>query len=367
MKIGFLGLGKLGLPCALATEMRGHEVIGYDVSETVLENIRVRKIPYREEGAQEALEKSRLRIVDIAGLVDESDIIFVPIQTPHEAKYEGITRLPDERVDFDYSHLVAGIKTLCAEIAKQQKETIVVVISTVLPGTISREINPHLNKWARLCYNPFFIAMGTTMDDFLHPEFVLLGADDKPAAELLKKFYATIHDKPVYQTEIASAELAKVAYNTYISMKITFINTMMEICHKTEANIDAISDSITLANKRIISAAYLRGGMGDGGGCHPRDNIALSWLARELNLSYDFFESIMLAREKQTEWLADLMMAHDLPKVILGKSFKSESNITVGSPAFLVICMILLWMAKKFPILRHHVFWWRLSMRRLLL
>ena len=336
MKIGFLGLGKLGLPCALATEQRGHEVIGYDVSERVLDNIRSRKIPYREAGAQEALLESRLRLVDVSGLVSESDILFVPIQTPHESKYEGVTRLPDERVDFDYSYLVAGMKTLCEEIGRQQKDTIVVVISTVLPGTIEREIRPLLNEWTQLCYNPFFIAMGTTMEDFLHPEFVLLGAENSHASETLKKFYGTIHDKPVYETDIASAELAKVAYNTYISMKITFINTMMEICHKTEANIDAISDSIGLANKRIISTAYLRGGMGDGGGCHPRDNIALSWLARNINLSYDFFESIMLAREKQTEWLGDLMMEYDMPKVILGKSFKPESNIIVGSPALLL-------------------------------
>jgi UDPglucose 6-dehydrogenase len=82
--------------------------------------------------------------------------------------------------------------------------------------------------------------------------------------------------------------------------------------------------------------------MGDGGGCHPRDNIALSWLARELGLSYDFFESLMIARERQTQWLAELMEAHDPPgkvpmlKVILGKSFKPDTNITVGSPAVLL-------------------------------
>ena len=80
--------------------------------------------------------------------------------------------------------------------------------------------------------------------------------------------------------------------------------------------------------------------MGDGGGCHPRDNIALSWLAGKIDLSYDFFESIMLAREKQTEWLADLMMEHDMPKVILGKSFKPESNIMVGSPALLLHALL---------------------------
>ena len=338
MKIGFLGLGKLGLPCALAVESRGHSALGCDISERVLADIRARKIPYREEGAQAALEKSRIELVGVAELVRESEMIFVPIQTPHEPRFEGVTRLPDERADFDYSALKAGVKTLSDEIARQAADKVVVVISTVLPGTIEREIRPLLNPHVRLCYNPFFIAMGTTMRDFLRPEFVLLGADDDDAAAAAEKFYATIHDAPVFRTTIASAELAKVSYNTFISMKIAFINSVMEICHKTGANVDAVSDSIALATTRLVSPAYLRGGMGDGGGCHPRDNIALSWLARELNLSFDFFESLMLARERQTEWLADLMTERGggLPKVILGRSFKPESNIVVGSPALLL-------------------------------
>ena len=338
MKIGFLGLGKLGLPCALAVESRGHSPLGCDISERVLADIRARKIPYREEGAQEALEKSRIELVGVPQLVRDSEMIFVPIQTPHEPRFEGVSRLPDERADFDYSALKAGVRTLADEIGRGGADKVVVVISTVLPGTIEREIRPLLNPHVRLCYNPFFIAMGTTMRDFLRPEFVLLGADDDDAAALAERFYATIHDAPVFRTTIASAELAKVSYNTFISMKIAFINSVMEICHKTGANVDAVSDSIALATTRLVSPAYLRGGMGDGGGCHPRDNIALSWLARELNLSYDFFGSLMVARERQTEWLADLMRecGGDLPRVILGRSFKPESNIAAGSPALLL-------------------------------
>ncbi len=341
MNIGFMGLGKLGLPCALAAELRGHNVAGCDISETVRANIRARKMPYREEGAREALQKSKLRLVELPALVAESDFVFVPIQTPHEPGYEGVSRLPEERANFDYSHLKAGMRSLAEEIARQGAEKIVVIISTVLPGTVEREIRPLLNAHVKLCYNPFFIAMGTTMDDFLRPEFVLLGADDKGAAKTLRGFYATIHGAPVFETTIASAELAKVAYNTFISMKIVFANAMMEICHKTGANIDAVSDAMALAKKRVVSPMYLRGGMGDGGGCHPRDNIALSWLARELGLSFDFFESLMLAREKQTEWLAELMAGYDLPKVILGKSFKPETNITVGSPSRLLHSLLL--------------------------
>ncbi len=337
MKIGFLGLGKLGLPCALAAESKGHEVLGCDTSEKVLACIRERTIPYREEGAQEALSQSRLKTVRLDELVAQSDLIFVAIQTPHEKQYEGVTRLPQARVDFDYTALRAGVQALADEIGAQSDGCRTIsVISTVLPGTMEREIKPLLNPRVRLCYNPFFIAMGTTMRDFLHPEFVLLGVEDETAAREVESFYATIHDAPVYRTKVANAELIKVAYNTFIGMKIVFANTMMEICHKTGANSDAVTDALRLAHGRLISGAYLRGGMGDGGGCHPRDNIALSWLARKLDLSYDFFDALMTARERQTEYLADLMEQHDLPKVVLGKSFKPESNITVGSPAILL-------------------------------
>ena len=132
-----------------------------------------------------------------------------------------------------------------------------------------------------------------------------------------------------------------MAYITFISMKITFANTLMEICHKLDGtDIDSVTDGLSLATERVISGKYLSGGMGDGGGCHPRDNIALSWLARELNLSYDMFESIMVARENQALWLTELMCQHDLPKVILGRSYKPESAIELGSPALL--CKIIL-------------------------
>jgi len=341
MNIGFVGLGKLGLPCALAIEGKGHTIYGTDTNQDVIKNIVFKQIPYKEEGAQKALTNAEhLYLSELPAIVEKSDIIFVPIQTPHQPEYEGCVRIPDDRIDFDYTWLKAGVKELSDEIGKQGVDKIVVIISTVLPGTIEREIKPLLSDHVKLCYNPFFIAMGTCMQDFLHPEFILMGVDDEYAAQKTTEFYATITDAPVQQMSIASAELAKVAYNTYIGQKIVFINAMMEICHKTGANVDDITRAIRSANKRIISPAYLEGGMGDGGGCHPRDNIALSWLARKLNLSYDLFESVMECREKQTEWIASMAFdeasARELPIVILGKSFKPESNIETGSPAHLL-------------------------------
>jgi UDPglucose 6-dehydrogenase len=213
------------------------------------------------------------------------------------------------------------------------------VISTVLPGTIRREILPNLSTYIKLCYNPFFIAMGTTMKDFLRPEIILFGVDDKNAAKKSKKFYRTINHAPFYETTIENAELIKVIYNTFISTKISFVNTVMEMCeHLPNTNVDDVTNALKMCDNRIISDRYLSGGMGDGGGCHPRDNIALSWLSNELDLSYNWFDNIMKQREKQTDWLADLIEenAGGMPINILGKSFKPETNITTGSPSILL-------------------------------
>ena len=282
------------------------------------------------------LPKSNVKFDSFANVIKNSEIIFVPVQTPHEKLYEGITRIPETRVDFNYEYLVDAVKNISQEVDKNNEEKIVVIISTVLPGTIEKYVKPVLSSKIKLCYNPFFIAMGTTIRDFLHPEFILLGVDDKQAAEKVKDLYSTLHNKKVFETTVKNAELVKVAYNTFIGMKIVYANTMMEICHKIGADVDAIIDAISLADERLISPKYLRGGMGDGGGCHPRDNIAMSWLSRKLNLSHDFFHDLMIAREHQTEWLADLCQNTNKNVCILGKSFKPETNITTGSPSVLL-------------------------------
>ena len=339
MNIGFMGMGKLGLPCALAVEMRGHEVIGYDPSPDVKEILDTKKLPYKEIWAQDYLEKSKIEIKSIEEVVKHSDIIFVPIQTPHDPQFEGTTRIPEERKDFDYTYLKNGLVDLDIELEKHKKEVVVVIISTVLPGTIRREIMPVLSDWTKLCYNPFFIAMGTVMEDFLRPEIILFGVDDEEAASKAKKFYRTINHAPFYETSIENAELIKVAYNTFIGTKIAYVNTLMEMCHHLpNTNVDEVMNGLKMCNKRIISDKYLSGGMGDGGGCHPRDNIALSWLSDKLGLSFNWFDNIMKQREVQTEWLADLIEEHSagLPINILGKSFKPQTNITTGSPSILL-------------------------------
>ena len=341
MNIGFMGLGKLGLPCALAVNSVGHNVFGFDVDRNVKSILDDKVLPYREEGAAELLRKHSINWSSISELVSESDVIFVPIQTPHDPMYEGVTRLPNERVDFNYDYLVNGMETLSSEISRQGQPKVVVIISTVLPGTIRERIIPVIDPLVKLCYNPFFIAMGTTIRDFMNPEFILFGVEDQSAFELVEDFYATLHDKPVYQCTVEEAELIKVTYNTFITMKICLANLVMEVSHKLD-NIDCdnVSNALAMSTDRLISPKYLFGGMADGGGCHPRDNIALSWLARKIDLSYDWYESLMTCRENQTDWLAELICDHKeqtgLPVVILGKTFKKETNLTVGSPAVLL-------------------------------
>ena len=336
--VGFLGLGKLGLPCALAVSSKGFKVYGTDLDLNVKSYIENKKIPYREEHVDEYLQKYEVIFTDLDDMVDNCDIIFVPIQTPHDYAFEGCTRIPKERKDFDYEWLKSGIKDLSDSIKLQTKEKIVIIISTVLPGTIEREIFPIIsnNDKFKLGYNPFFIAMGTTINDFLNPEFVLFGTNNKEIIEPMKDFYGKLHNKPFYNTDIINAELIKVSYNTFIGMKIVYANTLMEICHKNGGNVDEVIGGLKLATDRIISTKYLSGGMGDGGGCHPRDNIAMSWLAKKLNLSHNFFEDIMKAREDQTEFLMNLILEHEGPYYILGKTFKEETNLVIGSPAILL-------------------------------
>lgn len=337
MNVGFVGMGKLGLPSALAIESKGHVVVGYDINLDVSEHIRSRKIPYMEEGVPELLAKTSIRMLPLADVLRRSEIVFVPVQTPHDPLYEGVTKLPETTADFDYTYLKNACQSISNELDSLGEDRIIVIISTVLPGTIEREIKPLLSKHAKLCYNPFFIAMGTTVSDFLHPEIVLFGVDDKDAVSKAKEFYRTITDAPFHEMSIINAELVKVNYNTYISMKINFANNLMEVCEKMRrqgADVDTVIDALSDCTKRIISPSYMRGGMPDGGGCHPRDNIALADFAKRHSLSNDIYTEGMVVRERHIGWFADMVRSHkDLPKVILGKSYKPSTNLTVGSPS----------------------------------
>jgi UDPglucose 6-dehydrogenase len=362
VRIAFIGLGKLGMPVAVCLSQK-HVVGGYD--PTYLVKRLPAEWPHRETGPDgkgefqphysTALREGRIHHYDrVDYAIDGAEIIFLAVQTPHGPEYEGVTPLPDERADFDYSYLIRAVKEVCEHVTKDQT---LVIISTVLPGTLRRDILPLTMGKCAVVYNPGFPAMGTVMRDFLNPEFVLLGGDDSKALEKVYDFYWDFLDVdcdcPILTMSIESAELAKVAYNAAISTKIVLANTLMEICHRVPGcNVDDVTGVLKAANRRIVSTAYMDAGMGDGGGCHPRDGIAMSWLARRLNLSYDLFGQMMEAREQQATWLASLVtnacinntqLGKMLPIVILGKAYKPESNLTAGSPALLVANILKEW------------------------
>ena len=355
MNIGFIGLGKLGLPCAVAIAEKGHTLYGFDVSRQTAENYKSGISNLYEPDMDPQLQAAlpNMNFVDsIDEVVFNAEITFVAVQTPHPPELDGSIRHHHVRKDFDYSYLLKAAQDIARAINRCPAEDykVVAIISTVLPGTVRKLIYPAMQKiitrpidqdWG-LCYNPFFIAMGQTIDDFLDPEFTLIGeklvaSSSSRAGEILAEFYNTIQDSPKLRMTWDNAETVKMCYNTFIGFKIIFANTLMQICHNTPGgDCDIVSDALSQATDRLISKKYLRGGMGDGGACHPRDNLALSFLSDELGLSYNVFDFVMTVREKQAEWLVDLMCEYKLPKVILGKTFKPETDLTVGSPSILV-------------------------------
>jgi UDPglucose 6-dehydrogenase len=218
-----------------------------------------------------------------------------------------------------------------------------VVISTVLPGTMRSdvipELEPVLNR-IKFCYNPFFIAMGTTIADYLNPEFILLGELEPGDGDEVIDLYAKVHSAQVRRMQIESAELTKVAYNTFIGFKIVFANTLAEIVQKRGGNVDEVTQALSSADNRLISGKYLSAGMADGGGCHPRDQIAMSWLSQDAELSSDIFGFLAHARDAQTKRQAELLIQtsqkYQLPICLLGIAYKPDVNLSVGSPGLLL-------------------------------
>ena len=342
IRVGFVGLGKLGLPVALAIELRGKNVIGYDSNPNVYSYIKNKQIPFKEDGVERLLRDTKIELASsINEVVAKSNMVFCAVQTPHDPRFEGNTLLTDSPVDFDYSYLKRAIKDIVKAADQLDKNTTLVVISTCLPGTFETEIKPLLSTKINYLYNPLFIAMGTVIFDFLNPEFALIGTRSASDSAPLTDFYKMILGQDTaFTTDVTTAEGIKVFYNTFITTKTVLGNMYGEFAHKLGMNVDHIYAALSKATDRLISPKYLKSGVADGGACHPRDNIALSFLAKKIGLSFNYFDSLMAAREKHMEWLAELTCttskSSGLPIVMLGKAFKPESNLQTGSPAMLL-------------------------------
>lgn len=346
--VGVLGLGRLGRPLATAFALRGLETWGWDADPAKLAPTRWhREGDWAGKPFAELLNDVKVNLAfSLAELVGKSSVLFVCVQTPHGPEYGGELPAPRARRDFDYSALKAAVAAVADEAVGLPEGKLLVVVSTGLPGTCRRELFPLLNNPAaglKFAYSPQFLAMGTALRDLLTPEFFLVGTDDDPqTVARLRALYLQLSAAPLAAMSIESAELAKVAYNTAISQRIAFANAVMEVSHKTPgANCDDVSAALRLSTRRVASAAYLQGGLGDAGACHPRDNIAASWLAEQLKLSWDPFGSVIAAREAQSDWLASVVhrecdRAKTRRVVLMGYAYKPEIDLVDGSAALLL-------------------------------
>ena len=322
-KIGFIGTGKLGMPCAEAIAQKGHDVSGYDVVNQHSKHVTM----YH----------------DIASCVKDRDIVFVAVPTPHDPNYDG--RAPTAHLDpRDFNYDV--VKEVLAEANKHMNDSqLLVLISTVLPGTTRNQFVDLVTN-TRFVYNPYLIAMGSVAWDMVNPEMVMIGTADGSEtgdAKELVDFYKTImENQPRYVIGTwDECECIKVFYNTFISAKIGLVNMIQDVAEKQgNINVDVVTDALANSTMRIMGPQYMIAGMGDGGGCHPRDNIALRYMAQELDLGYDLFDSIMNAREIQAKnmavKLADLAKENNYSICIHGKSYKPDVSYLDGSYSLLV-------------------------------
>ncbi len=322
-KIGFIGLGKLGMPCAEAIAKKGFDVAGYDILPKSSNYVDIRE--------------------DIEDLCRDRDIVFVATPTPHEDGYDG--REPTSHLpvrDFNYD----AVKKVLTKCNKNMGMTqTLVLISTVLPGTCRREFEPLVTK-TKLMYNPYLIAMGTVEDDMINPEMIMIGSKKglkgtncRARSELLENFYNQCCDNypRIEFGTYEEVESMKIFYNTFISNKVALVNMIQDVAHKLgNMNVDVVTNALAKSTMRIVSSRYMKAGMGDGGACHPRDNIALRWLAKELDLGYDMFEGIMTARERQAETMAKAILEHGNNIWFSSDSYKPGTQLVDGSYSLLV-------------------------------
>lgn len=322
-KVAMIGLGKLGLPCAEVMAEQ-YDVSGYDINLV-------------EPTISVAVKSS------IFEAVKDRDLIFVAVPTPHDPAYGGstpIANMPPK--DFDYSI----VQQVLSEINKHVNQNqLVVLISTVLPGTVRNHLEPCITN-ARFIYNPYLIAMGSVKWDMVNPECLIIGTKDGSEtgdAKLLVDFYKPLmkNDPQINIGTWDEAEAIKIFYNTFISAKIGLVNMIQDVAEKNgNMNVDVVTNALKAATQRITGPRYLTAGMGDAGACHPRDNIALRYLAERLDLGYDMFQTIMHSRDMQAKNMALKLVAlakkHNLPVVIHGRAYKPYVPYTIGSYSELV-------------------------------
>lgn len=332
--ISVVGVGKLGLCMAAAYASKGYNVIGVDINPKIIDMINGGVSPFYEPHLDELLvaNKDRLKATaDFRHAIQNSDITFIVVNTP--SNKDG---------SYSIEYLSKAAESIGRALKEKEGYHIVVVTSTVLPGTTENAVRQILEKYSGkkyvsgfgLCYNPEFIALGSVIHDFQNPDFILIGESDEKSGDFLLNIYKAVcgNDVKISKMSIKNAELAKIALNSFITMKIAFANTLVEICQNMEGgNVDAITNAIGL--DRRIGSKYLKGGLSFGGPCFPRDNRAFAYVAKELGCTAEIAKAVDKANRTHTEHIVELVTKY-MSKgriAVLGLAYKPNTNIVEAS------------------------------------
>lgn len=331
MKYSVIGLGKLGASMAASLAKRGFEVIGVDVSERAVQLMNEGHAPVMETDLESTLQANRERIratMSHKEAVLGSDLSFVIVPTPS-----------DERGAFSLQYAAWAFREIGKALKEKDGYHNVVLTSTVLPGGTRYGLLPILERESGkkcgpdfgLCYSPEFIALGSILRDFLNPDFTLVGEVDERAGAMLEETYSRVmeNNPPCMRMSLENAELTKIAVNTYVTTKITFANMLADICERIPGgNVDVVTRALGM-DKRI-GGKYLKGALGYGGPCFPRDNVALSFLARAAGTKAELAETT----DRQNRSLAQKVVASLRNKVrkgstvaVLGLAYKPASHV----------------------------------------
>lgn len=355
--VGWVGLGKLGLPCALAlSQSCATRVVGYDHAPHVAKALASGELPgswYEHDLDRRLQLNARAGGVSVAGsvrdVVDATDeLVFIAVQTPHPPGYAGDRPPVGPARDFDYGPLTQAFAEVVFAAADLRKHVTVVIVSTVSPGVTQQRLVDPLQEFHRgfvtVVYNPFLIALGSTIRDFLEPPVILMGAED-PVRDLapLNRLYARSHPgSTAYVTRgFETTELLKLAYNTLVTQKIVWANAVTELAGRVGASAAEVLTGVRLINgDRDHVNRGLYPGLGDGGPCRPRDLVVLDQLANSHRLSANVWDVMTEARERQSlrlaEYVAQWRRRTGRDVWILGTAYKPESSLEVGSAALLL-------------------------------
>lgn len=331
LTISIVGLGKLGAPMMACFAAQGYNVIGVDINPNIVELINQGKAPVIEPQLDEWLQAHRDRISatqDYQEAVLNSDITFIVVATPSNGQG-----------GFSTKYAQAAATGIGEALKHKSGWHLVVLTSTVLPGSTEADVvtilEAHSGKKCGVdfgvCYNPEFIALGSVIRDMLNPDFVLIGESDPHSGDFLEEFYRGIlgNQVPIARMSIVNAELTKISVNTFVTTKISYANMLTEICERVPGcDVDVVTSAIGLDTR--IGSKYIKGALGYGGPCFPRDNVAFSYMARSVGVEPTLAEATDTINWRQVPRLAKLVSSY-LPAGgkagILGLSYKPNTNV----------------------------------------